>query len=86
MTSRERVVKTLKFERPDRVPRDLWCPPGIHMYRRQELEEVLEKYPLDFTSPKYRCGTPARARGCPAIIGEYVDAWGCVWHEKMGSN
>jgi hypothetical protein len=28
MSSRERVYKALRFEKPDRVPRDLWALPG----------------------------------------------------------
>ena len=26
MTSRERVIRALRFEQPDRAPRDLWVP------------------------------------------------------------
>lgn len=48
MTSRERVIRALRFENPDRVPRDLWYLPGVEMFRKKELEEVLKKYPTDF--------------------------------------
>jgi hypothetical protein len=44
MTSRERVIRALSFGYPDRVPRDLWYLPG-EMFRKDELEEVLKKYP-----------------------------------------
>jgi len=79
MTSRERVIRALRFEYPDRVPRDLWFLPGIEMFRREELEEVLKKYPSDFTTPKYRYGQGYRAKGKQAEVGEYVDTWGCLW-------
>lgn len=79
MTSRERVIRTLRFENPDRVPRDLWYLPGVEMFRKKELEEVLSKYPPDFTAPKYRYGISRRAKGKPNMTGEYIDAWGCVW-------
>ncbi|MBC7320951.1 methyltransferase [bacterium] len=79
MTSRERVIRALRFENPDRVPRDLWYLPGVEMFRKNELEEILKKYPSDFTTPKYRYGTSRRAKGKPNIAGEYIDAWGCVW-------
>lgn len=79
MTSRERVIRALRFENPDRVPRDLWYLPGVEMFRKKELEEVLNKYPSDFTTPKYRYGISRRAKGKPNVAGEYVDAWGCVW-------
>ncbi|MGB9683191.1 MAG: uroporphyrinogen decarboxylase family protein [bacterium] len=79
MTSRERVIRTLRFENPDRVPKDLWYLPGVEMFRKNELEEVLKKYPPDFTAPRYRYGVSRRARGIPYTVGEYIDAWGCVW-------
>jgi hypothetical protein len=79
MTSRERVIRALRFENPDRVPRDLWYLPGVEMFRKKELEEVLKKYPTDFTTPKYRYGRSKRAKGTAGLVGEYVDAWGCVW-------
>ncbi len=79
MTSRERVIRTVRFENPDRVPRDLWYLPGVKMFRKNELEEVLKKYPTDFIGPRYRYGASKRARGTPGVVGEYIDAWGCVW-------
>lgn len=50
------------------------------MFRAAELREVLERFPMDFTGPRYRYGAARRARGEPGVVGEYVDAWGCVWH------
>lgn len=36
MNSRERVIRALRFENPDRVPRDLWYLPGVEMFRKKE--------------------------------------------------
>ena len=47
MTGRERVRKCLRFENPDRVPRDLWSLPYINLYRNEEFDEVVKKYPMD---------------------------------------
>ena len=80
MTPRERVTRALKFEHPDRAPRDLWSLPGISMFRGQELREVLDKFPTDFAAPRYRYGKGRRRRGQEALVGEHVDAWGCLWH------
>jgi uroporphyrinogen decarboxylase len=80
MNSRERVVRTLRHEETDRVPRHLWTLPGIEMFRKQELDDLLRKFPGDITSPDYRYGLGRRCRGNPCNVGEYVDAWGCVWH------
>lgn len=51
MDSRERVYKTLKFERPDRAPRDLWIIAAVETFRLPELEAVLDRFPLDFAFP-----------------------------------
>jgi uroporphyrinogen decarboxylase len=80
MTPRERVTKTLKHEPVDRTPRDLWSLPGIGMFRPNELETILAKYPLDFTAPRFRYGPARRAKGQPCEVGQYTDAWGCTWH------
>ncbi|NPV81290.1 MAG: methyltransferase [Firmicutes bacterium] len=79
MNPRDRVIKTLRFESVDRAPRDLWYLPGVEMFRKNELDEVLQEFPPDFASPRYRYGKSRRARGIPNVIGEYVDAWGSVW-------
>ncbi len=47
MNSRERVFKALRFERPDRAPRDLWTVPGIAMFHPEDLKAVVERYPND---------------------------------------
>jgi hypothetical protein len=80
MTSRERVVKALTFNRPDRVPRNLWYLPGVARYRSDELRLIQSKYPDDFTGPVCRYGPSRRARGVPYEVGEYTDEFGCVWH------
>ena len=77
MDGRERFRRALRFERPDRAPRDLWALPGIRMYRQDELEAVRALYPPDLTGPDFRYGPSERARGTPAVVGTYVDEWGC---------
>jgi uroporphyrinogen decarboxylase len=80
MNSRERVIKTLKFEEVDRIPRNLWALPDITMFRRNEFDEVIGKYPGDFGGPDYSYGKGKRCKGDYALIGQYTDAWGCEWH------
>ena len=80
MTSRERVIKTLTFDYPDRPPRHLWFLPGVAKYRAAELEQVKSMYPDDLAVPGgYRYGASRRARGVPCEVGEYVDEYGSVW-------
>jgi len=66
VTSRERVIKTLRFEEVDRVPRDIWALPGVNMFRKQELEALHEQYPSDFAKPTFCYGAGKRCVGTVA--------------------
>ncbi|HOF60811.1 MAG TPA: uroporphyrinogen decarboxylase family protein [Candidatus Latescibacteria bacterium] len=80
MTSRERVIRALRFETPDRAPRDLWSLPGVAKYRKEELDRVCRLYPSDFGGTGVRYGVSPRAHPLQGDTGTYVDNWGCVWH------
>ncbi len=77
MTPRERVKRALEFDRPDRVPRDLWALPGVLTTRNNELQALIEKFPLDFEKPGGMYGASKRARGTRNEKGLSVDEWGC---------
>ena len=79
ITSRERVMKALRFEHPDRAPRDLWTLPGVPALYPEALAALLEDFPSDFASPDFAYGPSERARGVPSRAGSYVDEWGCGW-------
>ena len=79
MTSRERVRRALTFQNPDRAPRELWALPGITMFRKDEMDALLARFPSDFTGPDVTYGTGQRAHGTEAVVGSYSDAWGCVF-------
>lgn len=79
MTSRDRVIRTLEFRTPDRVPRELWYLPGVEQSRRVELERLLDRYPMDFHVPVVAYGIGDRELGVPNTIGTYFDEWGCGW-------
>ena len=53
-TSRERVTRCLKFENPDRVPRDLWLLPWAENRYPKIIEEINNRFPSDFGSLDYR--------------------------------
>jgi len=80
MTSRERVTRTLKFENPDRVPRNLWTLPSVNRYCEENLVALHEQFPMDIGGPKVSYGASPRVKGQPYEIGSNVDAWGSVWH------
>lgn len=79
MTSRERVIRCLQFNYPDRAPRELWHLPGVPALRKKELEELVTRYPMDFWVPPLPYATGKRTAGVPNTIGNYTDEWGCVW-------
>lgn len=79
MDSRERVTRALRFQNPDRVPRNLWTLPGVAMFRQTELAAFQERFPDDFAGAPIRYGASARAEGIPNVVGTYTDEWGCIW-------
>ncbi len=79
MNSRERVIRALTFERPDRAPRELWYLPGISMFRKDELSAVLARYPSDIVAAPVHYARSPRAQGEPNVVGTYIDDWGCLW-------
>jgi len=82
MTSKERVKRALKFNFPDRVPRDLWKLPGIDFFRKKDLEEVLSQYPLDIERIEWSliAGKNERMKGERYRKNKVaIDEWGCEW-------
>jgi uroporphyrinogen decarboxylase len=80
MNSRERVIRTLKFENPDRVPRHLWRLPGAKMFRSEGVKRILEKYPEDITILDFNYGKGNRTSGTRYLRSETAtDEWGCQW-------
>ena len=81
MTGRERVIKSLEFKSPDRIPRNLWTLPGIKMFKKQDLDDVLAAYPEDILITKGRYGRGERENGTRYRCNEIgTDEWGCEWH------
>lgn len=80
MTSRERVLATLNFTCPDRPPRDLWVLPYNSLFRKDQLDAILDRYPLDFDRPELSPGSDDLDLQKFARAGTYVDEWGSVWH------
>jgi uroporphyrinogen decarboxylase len=79
MNSRERVIKTLKFENTDRAPRHLWHLPGISMFHKDKLDAIQKRFPDDICGVPVHYGKSTRESGTPSIVGTYIDAWGCGW-------
>jgi uroporphyrinogen decarboxylase len=79
MTPRERAIRSLEFDSPDRAPRHLWTLPGVQSQRADELRAMTEMFPEDFASPPFAYGKAERAQGEPYRRGSYTDEWGCTF-------
>lgn len=79
MTSRERVIKTLTFDHPDRAPRDLWALPGTQHGQKKDIDTLLARYPLDIGKTSSSPGTNKTALDDPTRVGTYTDEWGSLW-------
>jgi len=80
MPARERVVKALRFENPDRVPRHLWRLPGTKMLRQADVDRVLARYPEDITILDFKYGRGRLSRGQRYRKAQIAtDEWGCSW-------
>ncbi len=77
MNSRERVIRAVEFEEPDRIPNgcyNLAVPPGP---RREALTKLFEKYTQDFASASGAART--LEWGQLWSKGTYTDEWGVTW-------
>ncbi|HDN62411.1 MAG TPA: hypothetical protein ENF56_00445 [Candidatus Bathyarchaeota archaeon] len=83
MNSRERVIRAITFEEPDRVP-------VMHSSlrwsgseeRRNEFRKIIEKYPEDYGYSHYHGSGKVDKR---TVRGVYRDEWGVVWKNVTGS-
>ena len=76
LTSRERVIRTLRFEGVDRPARDVWTLPAAFFGREEALRAILARYPSDFGPSGYQDPADESPLYQP---GEWTDAWGSRW-------
>ncbi len=76
LTSRERVIRTLRFEGVDRAARDVWTLPAAFFGREKELRAILDQYPSDFGPCGFRDPVDESPLYNP---GEWTDPWGSRW-------
>lgn len=78
-TSREIVTRCLKFQYPERMPRELWALPWAWDNLRPTLEEINRRFPGDIGGPANVYRPSPLAKGDPYGIGTSVDEWGCTF-------
>ena len=81
-TSRSLVYKTLAFDSPARIPRDVWILPWARLHYPQQVDELITRYPSDFSGAP-ALGREVRTQGNEYGVGVYVDEWGCVFHNMQ---
>ncbi len=82
-TPRLLVKKTLEFDSPSRVPRQLWTLPWAAQHFPEQLREIQRRFPDDIVSSPSFLRTPVRTIGDPYEPGIYVDEWGCTFFSKQ---
>ncbi len=78
MTSRELVRKTLEFQKPARIPRQMWLLPWAFNNYPEQVADIQRRFPDDIvTCPVV--GEPLKTQGQAYKAGIYIDEWGCVF-------
>ena len=77
MDSRERVIRTLTFDKPDRTPIDVWILPAGWKKHGKPLRDEYNRADVDIlVSPIPDPAVSAEQYN----VGIYIDGWGCEWH------
>jgi len=79
MTSRERVIRTLRHEEVDRFPRNLWTLPNVAMFIPDDFQRLVQTFPQDFDGADIKYGVSTYSKGIPNEVGFYADEFGSVW-------
>lgn len=77
MNSRERVIRAITFDHPDRIPVDSWCMKSAIYKYGHVLEDAIKKYAVDIYTPDFKNHFFSDQKREPGI---YTDGWGCTWH------
>jgi uroporphyrinogen decarboxylase len=77
--SREIVKRCLKFENPERMPRDTWFLPWANIHVPEGVKQLQLKYPSDFIIAEGFYKTSPLVKGDMYAVGLYTDEWGVVW-------
>ena len=80
MTSKERTIRTLRFDNPDRIPVNFWCLPATRLKYGDALTKIVNESEIDIISAPFNDLTedPRNFQ-----IGTFTDAWGSVWRNQQ---
>ncbi|MCJ7681247.1 MAG: methyltransferase [Candidatus Aminicenantes bacterium] len=71
--------RALTFDRPARVPRQLFWLPWAEIHYPEVLKEINVRFPSDITGTPYRYNPSPLVKGDPHAVGLYTDEWGCTF-------
>jgi len=71
-------IKSLRFERPEAIPVSVGILPAAWMKYREALDEIVARHPILF-GESHAGERNYDAVGGTYVMGEHIDAWGCVW-------
>lgn len=83
MDFRELVERTLEFNHPKRVPRQLWTLPWAEIHHPEMLRKIWSDFPDDIVGVPGFYREPVHTFGEPYEIGTYVDEWGCIFENRQ---
>lgn len=81
MHSKERVIRTLRFQQPDRIPVDLWVLPALSIRYGDALQELLDRNVIDIARAPYNDPTFDERH---YRIGSSRDAQARCWASSRG--
>ncbi len=80
MDSRERVIRTVEFRDPDRLPIFYGILPAALLRHGQALRDLLDEFPNDFG---FDAGSVSSDLGPAYSEGTHKDEWGTVWRVEQ---
>jgi len=83
MNSRTLVTKTIEFDSPDRVPRQLWYLPYAEETCPDGLARIRADFPDDIVNSPVKYAVPPKTEGDMYKPGLFVDEWGCIFENKQ---
>lgn len=83
MNSRELVNRTLEFDHPSRIPRQVWLLPWAEKKYPDFIKKLQREYPDDIVSAPAVYKNPLTVTGDKYRKGTYIDEWGCVFSNEQ---
>jgi hypothetical protein len=77
MDARECVKRTLEFDSPERIPRQIWILPWADAHHPETVKRLRRRFPDDIVAAPAVYTKPVRTQGNRYMPGTYVDEWGC---------